>query len=292
VRRTAYASAAALRTLIKNLDDGGYSVNMVAHSLGNVAASEALLQEATSGDTNKEIVHTYVASQAAISAAAYDPHVLTDQRDNILKYASGGSAANELLNAAQHYGLPWNPDIYADFPTTRAGYFQQIGGTAQRMYNFFNPNDGAVADPVVWPLDQAKKAYTDGDEAGMAFYFNPADKRTYVSMYGRDFPLSIGGYGTPVETWAALAYTTGSRSTGLGASYDVAGPFTTSGQVNLSTAFGARSDNNFSSSRTDHSGEFMFDNMRRHMYWHLFMQRCGLSPIDDGTPQVGPADRP
>src|SRR5207248_690562 len=65
----AWASSLGLLALLNELNETAFrgNVRMMAHSLGNVTASEAL-RRSLSG----QIVHTYVASQAAISAHAYD----------------------------------------------------------------------------------------------------------------------------------------------------------------------------------------------------------------------------
>ncbi|HLL89591.1 MAG TPA: Calx-beta domain-containing protein, partial [Tepidisphaeraceae bacterium] len=144
----AYASAPALRNLIAQLGEADYDVHLLAHSMGNVVASEALRLEAMSASP-QHIVKTYVASQAATVASAYDPNVMANS-DNHLHAAYGYDAWPKDLRSD-------TPDIYTNFPATGKAYFENIGSAAEKSYNFFNPNDGAVGQPEVWPANQALK---------------------------------------------------------------------------------------------------------------------------------------
>jgi esterase/lipase superfamily enzyme len=53
-------------------------IRVVAHSLGNVVVSEALRLGAETG--RSQLVHTYIATQAAVAASAYDPTAGTGAR--------------------------------------------------------------------------------------------------------------------------------------------------------------------------------------------------------------------
>jgi hypothetical protein len=66
----AWASSSALLGLLQHLNGDVYGgkVHVMAHSLGNVVMGEALRQ----APAGQVVVHTYVASQAAMSAHCYD----------------------------------------------------------------------------------------------------------------------------------------------------------------------------------------------------------------------------
>lgn len=88
------------------------------------------------------------------------------------------------------------------------------------------------------------------------------------------------------DMWQILAYGTQVYSTGLGATSNVGGPFTTRGQVDLSSAVAG----GFGSSADDHSAEFHYDNVRTQYYWNLVMKRMGLlntASWPDLTPSLG-----
>jgi uncharacterized membrane protein len=126
----AWASSLGLLSLINRLNGGPFSgkVRIVAHSMGNIVASEAL-RRSQSG----QIVHTYVASQAAISAHCYD-------------------AATPPMSFGPGAG-PTTPDVYAFYwqegttsqphqweSENRPSYMHPdyMRGKAQHYFNYFN----------------------------------------------------------------------------------------------------------------------------------------------------------
>jgi hypothetical protein len=188
------------------------------------------------------------------------------------------------------------PSIYSPFPPTNQPYFKNINFAAEKIYNFYNPNDGAVADPEVWPLNQAMKPDAGYGPDGFIYDYDKVSgkftQRFLNVLHDWKRNLDLGADYNPYDAYAAMAYGSMSLSTGLGATDDVFGPFNADGQVDVSSAFGRNNPNNFSPSRDDHSGQFNLDNMRRHMYWHVLMQRLGLAAVDDGTPNIGSSPRP
>ena len=101
-------------------------VYLFAHSQGNIVAGEALRLAGIN-----RVVNTYVATQAAIAAHAYDP--TTPSRD-------------PLANT---------PDCYAYYWTNGAPcYFNGVAG-AGTYVNFFNTNDWALT--LLWEPDQNLK---------------------------------------------------------------------------------------------------------------------------------------
>jgi hypothetical protein len=125
----AWQSAMALKSRLTALDiQYPGQVYMLAHSMGNVVASEALR---LAGTTN--LVNTYVASQAALPAEMYDP--------TVLDYS--------------FYYPPWvlanvTPDIDQNWFATNNG------NAAGQIISFYNTNDYALARGR-WQLDQLLK---------------------------------------------------------------------------------------------------------------------------------------
>ena len=113
----AWRSGAPLRKLLTELNSKyPGQVRLMAHSMGDVVAGEALR-------TNAALVHTYVAMQSAIAAHAYDASVTN--RDMGL------------------YG-PSTPNRFAAYPTNGMPcYFDNAAG-ASRYINFFNKDDRAL----------------------------------------------------------------------------------------------------------------------------------------------------
>ena len=75
-----------------------------------------------------QIVNTYIAAQAAVSAHTYDPTV------------------------TNRPGSFTTPDRYAQSWTNGAPCYFNGGGGAGHYINFFNPQDWALTGP--WPFDQ------------------------------------------------------------------------------------------------------------------------------------------
>ena len=96
----AWASSVGLLDLINRLNTGPFAgrVRLTGHSMGNVVASEALRRSQTG-----PVVHTYIASQAAIPAHCYDATIPP------MTFPFGAG--------------PTTPDVYA--------YYWQAGATSQ-----------------------------------------------------------------------------------------------------------------------------------------------------------------
>jgi hypothetical protein len=130
--RSEYRAWQSAQGLLNKLNDLNSQypghVYMLAHSMGNVVAGEAL-RLAGSG----QAVNTYVASQGAVTAHTYDASV----PDYSFSYD----------------GIPLGPDmpnIYGDW------FAGNYGGGAGMVVNFYNTNDYALSRSV-WQLDQLLK---------------------------------------------------------------------------------------------------------------------------------------
>ncbi|MDR3566369.1 MAG: alpha/beta hydrolase [Negativicutes bacterium] len=131
----AWQSSQGLLNTLTNLN-GEYpdQVYMLAHSMGNIVASEALRLAGPQG--LGRVVNTYVASQAAISAHTYDKDT------------------NDVPNYSFSYP-PWSasaatPNIYGNW------FAQNNGAGAGQIISFYNRNDFALQRSA-WQLNQLFK---------------------------------------------------------------------------------------------------------------------------------------
>ena len=175
----AWASSLGLLSLINRFNAGPFAgrVRVIAHSMGNIVVSEAL-RRSQSG----QIVHTYIASQAAISAHCYD-------------------ATTTLMPFRLNLG-PTTPDVYAYYwqngATSQPHQWQGEGrpsymhtdyllGKAGRYFNYYNDKDAALNWPL-WQLDQQTKpdAYYGYRSSGFApsigFYRDPGYGATWLTF--------------------------------------------------------------------------------------------------------------
>jgi hypothetical protein len=264
----AWASAAALKNLLSTLKaDYGYAnVNMFAHSMGNIVASEALRQAGTT-----KVVHTYVASQAATVAGAYS------------------ADAPQVLFQEGH--LPGNdqgwPDIYGSFPGTGAPapYFGTINAATDVIYNFYNPLDYATSTgkkQVGWTSAQYLYLTWRGNQSLKPD--RPVHGRWYTYQYnhGRwEFGRFAGqtwqpdgflNLANPVDRYEAFSYAAQPRTLALGAQGGLHGAIT--GSVNLSDG-----PYQFSDAPWDHSAEFLNTNAVRQSYWDAMLTKFGVDHI-------------
>jgi hypothetical protein len=248
----AWASSLGLLSLINQFNSGPFAgkVRIIAHSMGNIVVSEAL-RRSQSG----QIVHTYIASQAAISAHCFDAAAMS------MTFRRGNG--------------PTTPDVYAyywqDGVTSQPHQWETEGrpsymhsdyllGKAGRYFNYYNDRDAALDWPL-WQFDQQTKP--DGNYGYR--YGGPSNARGFF----RD-----PGYGAtwltfPIDRYEVFAWAAESHSYALGAQY-VNGVVTASGGRNIDLRgppfhFG-----------TFHSAEFSDTNDERKDYWERVLNDFGL----------------
>jgi hypothetical protein len=202
----AWKSALGLGWLLIDLKNNypGH-VHLAAHSMGNIAAGEALRIT----NTNATLVKTYVAMQAAVASHAYD-----------------GSAPTRTVNFLRDDSTP---NRYAHYYQSNSPpYFNGVVG-AVNYINFYNTNDYALA-AIRWQLDQDLKP------AGTIGYgYTPDNGKFYKEYYGTELVF-------PTDTYEIFSFCDEARCYALGAQPNVGGPFQTANQVDLSAApfnFGA-----------------------------------------------------
>jgi parallel beta-helix repeat protein/predicted outer membrane repeat protein len=123
----AWLSAESLKTLMGDLNDGG-KLRILAHSMGNVVVGEALRRY--SGTS----LHRYVATQAAVSAHAWD--------DTVTGMVETGAwfAPFSTLET---------PNLYRDWysgvdGSTNQPYFSGCAAKVSERHNYYNPDDYAL----------------------------------------------------------------------------------------------------------------------------------------------------
>lgn len=236
----AWASATSLLNLLTNLNAKypGH-VYLMAHSMGNVIAGEALR---LSG--NNHLVNTYVAMQAAIPAHCYDPLTTTNSTRT-------------------------PPDRYAYYYTDASPcYFNATAG-AENYFNFYNQRDYALG---WWNADQSFKP--DNGITSYPGYHYSSSSGFYV-IFGAG-TNDIRYLAFPNNTYEIFAYGDPSWSFALGAQANVGGTFKPAlayNQVNLDAP-----PYSFGPAHKGHSAQFRSDNMSRTVFWHTLLDKMGLLP--------------
>jgi hypothetical protein len=251
----AWASSLGLLSLINRFNAGPFAgrVRIIAHSMGNIVVSEAL-RRSQSG----QIVHTYIASQAAISAHCYD-------------------ATTTLMPFRLNLG-PTTPDVYAYYwqngATSKPHQWQGEGrpsymhsdyllGKAGHYFNYYNDKDAALNWPL-WQFDQQSKpdAYygyrTSGFAPSTGFYRDPGFGATWLTF--------------PVDRYEVFAWAAESQSYALGAQF-VNGVVAASHGTNVDLK---GPPFNYGKTVKFHSAQFMDTNAQRRDYWERVLQNCGL----------------
>jgi hypothetical protein len=247
--RKAWWSARGLGRLLEQLDVRHPGrVRIVAHSMGNVVASEALRRKGVQPSA-RPIVHAYVASQAATVAHAYD--------------------------AVNPETIEWDwstgtPEVYARNPVTGRPYFagmtNAVGVNPQnlqrRIWNYHNFEDVALSG---WRFNQDTKP-DDG------WFFARFD-----NTWRRHLENPDGGMATlrfPQDTYEIYAHIAEARSYALGAA--VRGTHTVRGQIaenydlNLNLGYGNQNH--------EHSAQFNSTHLRRRSYWLRILNDFAIQP--------------
>jgi hypothetical protein len=231
----AWASATGLVGLLADLNaQYDNSVYVFAHSHGNVVVGEALRLAGTD-----QLVNTYIACQAAVSAHAYDPST------------SGWESKSST------------PDSFANYPTDgNPCYFNGMTGAETRA-DFYNSNDWALN---IWTLDQRLKPDHGLNYPG---YFWSADNGYYkIAGTGPIHHLNFQD-----NTYEIFAYCVQSPCYALGATPNVNG-FTMQNMPSLWPPDPFQG--NDYSTHPWHSAEFLFSTADQWNFWKALMDQFGL----------------
>ncbi len=218
----AWKSASAFKdylAYLKNRPDlAGYQIDVLAHSQGNVVASEAIKEGAP--------FDNYILTQAAVPAHCYDVSVPFLQK---------------FLDAEANAPTP----LY----TTNGGYHGYFANLTGNLINFYNTNDFALATGTYlglqanWEADQVSQKPEDFTYMlGQSYAYYPSSFRSIAFYAFSQYDVT-----DPYEIMSMVAR---SRSKAIGAQAGVGGVINTSGSVDLVGAFG------FGQTRDEHSAEF------------------------------------
>ena len=222
-----------------------YRVRLMAHSMGNIVASEALRFRGL--NPNKPpLVQAYIASQAASVAHAYD-------------------AVNpEVVRTIS------TPEVYANYPRGNSNqpYFTGMGNAVaidplflkRRIFNFHNSDDYALNYALAWPLNQTAKP-----DIGWG-YSHPEWWRNLLVTT----PLFLS-----VDQWEIFAHIASAKSKALGCAEDSTHHI--QGEIGFSVDLHNPNTFNFTSSTNDHSAQFNSINQKRRTYWWQVLSSSGLT---------------
>jgi hypothetical protein len=220
----AWKSADALRLYLQDVTNrlAGYQINLVAHSQGSVVVSEALKQGAP--------FDNYILSQAAIPAHCYDSSTNVPFLQKFVDAEAVTPTAFYQTNGGYH------------------GYFESLNGN---VFNFFNPQDYALATGTYIGI-QANWEENHVSRKPEDFLWLLGPTYAYNSSNGISYRRDTTPQGVvtvPVtDSLEIKGLVSRTRSRAVGAQAGVAGAIDTT--LNLQASF------NFGLTREEHSAQF------------------------------------
>ena len=204
-----------------------YSINVCAHSHGNVLMMEVLKRHLANGQAP---IHNYALLQAAVAAECLDTN------------------APSFLGFI--YDLTPLPDSFYGY----AGAIQNaISG---HMVNFYNTNDFGVV--TCWQPDQ--------------ILLKPDGRYGYQYLPQGPSQSLIGSSRVVIDPQELMAFLSRPQTQAVGAMPGLAGPLTTSRQVDLKALVG------FQGNWDEHSGEFNWNIQRVNAFYKTLGQQLGVIP--------------
>jgi pimeloyl-ACP methyl ester carboxylesterase len=189
----AWRSATALTALYQTLGPG--QLRVLAHSMGNIVASEALKLH------NGPSIHSYIACQAALSAQYFD------------------NSTAAVRPCPSHWAFfPTTPDVMGHFYQGQAPSVEYFTGLEQKVsssHNYCNPNDWALS---LWEINNAHRP--DGvygfSYTGSVLKYTP-ESPDFDRFYRRGVTLSYPyHFDFQDQRYVIFSYMAESRSTALG----------------------------------------------------------------------------
>lgn len=240
---TAWQSAVGLTNLLTQLNaEYPGHVYLMAHSMGNVVAGEALRL------ASSQLVNAYVAMQGAVPAHCYD-----------------NSTVNRTTSSV--------PDRHGHYWTDSSPSYFNASAGAGKYVNFQNTNDYALSK---WTLDQNLKPDNGIWGIGINYpgYFYSSSSGFYKIVGSTTNGTIYLNF--PANTYEIFAYDVPAWSYALGAQPGVGGVFKvgqTYRQIDLNAApYG------FGAAHKGHSAQFRSDNMSRAVFWNTLIDQMGLTP--------------
>jgi pimeloyl-ACP methyl ester carboxylesterase len=235
------------------------NVYLIAHSMGNVVAGEALRLAAQNG--LGQLVNTYVASQAAVPGHCYDSAL----------------SGNDLLGFVGGTLGPTTANIYNNWLATNSA-------AAGRRINFYNTNDYAL-NSIHWQLDEELKPDSViGIHPPYGYSGSPNDNPplqngfygTSPPYIGFDLTLYLGNTSSVSNRYEITAFAAEPRSLAMGATPDV---LTLTSSLDLRTIWPSDPTGNNYVEHFWHSAEFRGDSIQQWGYWNtlLFSPTVGFN---------------
>ena len=234
-------------------------VYVLAHSMGNIVASESLRRAG-----NNQVVNTYVASQAAVSAQTYDATV------------SNFSFLVNLGGVNVSFG-PHTPNIYGNW------FAGNNGGGAGLVINFYNVNDYALSR-LHWQLDQLFKPDVFVASGGALWNYEYGGSTSDPAPWNYFFKTNVYNnarvnfdiVNSLAANYEVFSHAAQSYTTALGATTGVNHHL--SEAVDLTSIWLAPDplQNNYAS-HFWHSAEFRGDNPQQRNYWSELLGPDGFN---------------
>jgi hypothetical protein len=240
----AWESAAGLSAYFTYLKQRfpNYSINVCAHSMGNVVMAEALKLQLAAGQQN---IRNYVLMQAAVPASCYDT--------SFTNYAP-------FIQAEQQTPTP---DIYRGYPGS-------IGGAVSgSLVDFYNVNDYALATgtlpwyglwlAVSWEANQENFK----PDTGLSYYTDGTNCWYYDGVHSQRVYLT--------DSHEKMSFCARPRSKAVGAQAGVGGAIQ-GGSVDLTANFGFFQDS------SEHSAQFNWPIQRLSGFYRRLGTSLGVLP--------------
>jgi len=240
----AWRCGAALSDRINQLNSGVHSgkVRLLAHSQGNVVAGEAL--RLASG----QVVHTYIATQAAVPADCYQSGV------------------------SEYYNNYSTPNVFLSFPPTANTYLTGVSSKAGQLFSYYNTvdyalhsvwvgswewNNSARPDLSYWYAGPRDTYDTSAQSTPSRFYY---DVVPYVPPAPRDMVFAN-------DTFEIFSYAAEARGSALGVQ---------SAMDDFSTFNLRGAPLNYDQAHYSHSRQFRSNIVDEWEYWNTVKQDCGF----------------
>jgi hypothetical protein len=261
----AFKYSESLRQYLSSL---GGNVHVLAHSQGNIVASEALRQGATA--------KTYIMMMAAVPAMAYDPAFGTDG-----EFVSS-EMAQPTFNQLAAPGA-WDAGY--------RGWFAGIG-TQARIINFANPGDPALQTGYYLPEGEFgwrgnnKRFRPDYGNISInqwnyayRYSYMPGNGNFLVFESGDAPPVSPRLVTDPHETMSRIARSL-TRATGVEPTVGGA----------ISRSRNLKEEDGFTEVTTEHSGQFNRSIQYLPKFYSALLEECGIQPARDDSSPFGPRE--
>ena len=288
----AWKSGTGLRTLLEQLKAPpyNYSVDVLAHSQGNVVVAEAL-REAKDGlehVTTPPLMNAWVATQAALSSSLFDSNAVdyfTTQGRNWTHVTP--------VDALAHFPLTNSP-----FDGSAQPYMAGTKDYARYRMNFYNEGDYAVGDETsfligfgtqsAWEVNNKMNRPWQALGADPSYGFNPAPDKRFFFQLTHVAPNQLQEYdldpSNPDDRFKILAFAAQSYGRALGADpvpsyFDAAAKLGFSPNIDL-----AADPTFFGQGHYEHDAQFMYAIQQRWHYWQTLLSSLGFTPSPWSTP--------